>query len=126
MPDLRSLLTGLDPRTRRPARRLLETTLLPPAEEAAFQQWVKANNIRDLDHPDSFYDYRGFWKATQGAAHPPGSVQHFPDTYKQYGHPTFSVESRYAQPGEGGVWVGDDTLLAQPPMAPSHVVGRKR
>jgi hypothetical protein len=85
-----------------------EHTRLTPAEEWAFQQWAQTNGIRDVDHPDSYYDYRGFWKQTQGAAHPPGESLHFPDTFKQHGHPSFSVESQYsAGPHDGGRWLGD-------------------
>jgi hypothetical protein len=116
-PSLRALLSGLDPRTARLARRLLETTLLPPGDEAAFQRWARENQLRDVDHPDSFYDYRGYWQSSGGPPQPPGA--HFPDTYKQFGHPSFSVESQYAQPGEGGTWIGE-TLLPQPPLAVSH------
>jgi hypothetical protein len=108
-----------------------EVTQLTPAEETAFRAWVERNGITDLDHPDSHYDYRGFWKATGGAPRAPGLMTsrgtvgppgHFPDTFKQHGHPTFSQESQYSRgPRDGGMWVGEnDTLLAQPPMAPSH------
>lgn len=102
-----------------------ETTPLSPAEEQAFQQWAIANRVPDVDHPDSHYDYRGFWKATQGAPHPSGEALHFPDTFKQHGHPTFSQESQFSRgPSDGGMWVGSkvDTFLAQPPMAVSHDV----
>jgi hypothetical protein len=108
-PSLRSLLSGRD------------TTRLTEDEERAFQRWIVANRITDLDHPDSHYDYRGFWKATGGAPHPPGAERHFPDTFKQHGHPTFSQESQYSSgPSEGGMWLPDETFLAQPPMAVSH------
>jgi hypothetical protein len=97
-----------------------ETTLLNPAEEGHYQQWLQENGIRNADDPESRYDMRGFWKQTGGAPHPPGQVQHFPDTFKQHGHPTFSQESQYSRgPWDGGMWV-NDTLLAQPPMAVSH------
>ena len=46
-----------------PPAQAAERTPLSPAEEQQFQQWVKDNKITDLDHPDSAYDYRGFWKA---------------------------------------------------------------
>lgn len=83
-----------------------ENTALTPAEERAFREWAIANGIHDVDMPDSHYDYRGFWKQTQGASHPPGSERHFPDTFKQHGHPTFSVESQYsAGPFDGGRWL---------------------
>lgn len=95
-----------------------ETTPLTHAEELAFQQWAQANGITDVDHPDSQYDYRGFWKQTQGAAHQRGT--HFPDTFKQSGHPTFSQESQYSSgPSQGGMWIGD-TFIPQPKMAISH------
>lgn len=90
-----------------------EVTKLTPAEEANFQNWAKQNNIPDVDHPDSFYDYRGFWKMSKGLPHAPGSDQHFPDTFKQHGHPTFSNESAYAK-GDGGHWQGD-TFVPPPP-----------
>ena len=102
---------------------MAERTALTPAEELAFQQWAKANRITDVDHPDSHYDYRGYWKsvAAQGGdqrkAYDDGL--HFPDTFKQHGHPTFSVESKYSRgPSDGGRWLTEDVLVA-PPMA-SH------
>lgn len=87
---------------------MAEQTPLTPAEEAQFRHWTVMNGLTDVDHPDSHYDYRGFWKSTQGATHPPGEQQHFPDTFKQHGHPTFSQESQYsAGPWDGGRWNGD-------------------
>lgn len=103
----------------------MDTTPLPPELETAFRAWAKANAIRDVDHPDSHYDYRGFWLSTLGAPHPSGAEQHFPDTFKQHGHPTFSQESQYSTgPSDGGLWIGD-TFMPQPPMAPGHPVRRK-
>src|SRR6266700_1070392 len=80
-----------------PAKPPSETTRLAPAEEQRFQQWTHDNGITNVDHPDAHYDMRGFWHATGGAPHPPGAEQHFPDTFKQHGHPTFSVESKYSR-----------------------------
>lgn len=89
-----------------------ETTQLSSEEESAFRTWAKRNNIRDVDHPDSHYDYRGFWKDNGGPSIR-GGVDHFPDTYKQHGHPTFSVESRYSRgKGDGGHWVGENFIPA--------------
>lgn len=83
-----------------------EVTALSPKEETAFQNWVKSNGITDADNPDAHYDYRGFWKDTDGAPHKQGD--HFPDTFKQHGHPTFSVESKYSKGAtDGGRWQGD-------------------
>jgi hypothetical protein len=112
-----------------------ETTPLTPAEEQAFRRWIAVNQIADLDHPDSHYDYRGYWKSTGGAPVEPGMFvshdagqqlprrAHFTDVFKEHGHPTFSQESQYSRgPFDGGMWVGPqaDTFLAQPPMAVSH------
>ena len=81
-----------------------EITRLSPQEEAAFQAWAKANGITDVDDPRSRYDYRGYWKE-RGSAPVKFGVDHFTDTYKQHGHPTFSVESQYsAGSHDGGRW----------------------
>ncbi len=81
-----------------------ETTKLSPLEEQLFLRWVRDNQINDVDAPESRYDYRGFFLS--GEPHRIGD--HFPDTFKQHGHPTFSVESKYSTgPGDGGRWIGD-------------------
>jgi len=88
---------------------MTEQTALSPAEEVAFKRWAMVNNIQDVDDPRSKYDYRGYWKQTQGAAHQAG--EHFPDTFKQHGHPTFSQESQYsAGPFDGGRWIGEQFI----------------
>jgi hypothetical protein len=80
-----------------------ETTSLSPEETPRFQDWVKKNNIRDLDNPESHYDYRGFWKQYGDQPHQQGA--HFTDEFKQHGHPSFSVESNYSKGiGDGGYW----------------------
>jgi hypothetical protein len=79
-----------------------EITPVPIHLEPAFKSWVKANKITDLDDPDSHYDYRGAFLAGINR----GSDGHWPDTFKQHGHPTFSVESKYSRgPWDGGRWV---------------------
>lgn len=99
------------------AQKQNETTMLSPIEEALFKSWTKANQIQDADAPEAHYDYRGFFKSTNGAVHPPGSVEHFPDTFKQHGHPTFSIESIYSKgPSDGGMWAGDQYI---PEMTPA-------
>lgn len=94
-----------------------ERTALTPADELTFQLWARRNGIRDVDHPQSFYDYRGYWKSVaskggdQRQTYADGP--HFPDTYKQHGHPTFSVESQYsAGPWDGGRWRGESYVPA--------------
>ena len=97
-----------------------EVTSLSPAEERQFRSWAMANGITDVDQPDSHYDYRGYWKATNGADHSPGTVQHFPDTFKQHGHQTFSQESQYSRGAfDGGMWIGD-RFIAQPKLTVMH------
>jgi hypothetical protein len=88
------------------------TTTLSADEEAAFQQWAKANKIGDVNDPRAFYDYRGYWKEKAGEPIKWG-VDHFPDTYKQPGHETFSVESQYANPTAGS-WEGETYIPAAP------------
>src|SRR5688500_6155578 len=85
-----------------------EVTSLGDTPESEVQMWAAKNNIRDVNDPRANYDYRGFFKETRGAPIR-GGVDHFPDTYKRHGHPTFSRESKYSRgPGDGGVWLGDD------------------
>ena len=97
-----------------------ETTTLSPGAEAAFRKWVAANRIADVDHPDSHYDYRGYFQE-HGAAPMQFGVDHFTDTYKQHGHPTFSQESQYSRGmADGGMWLNDTTLLQQPKMTRSR------
>ncbi len=108
-----------------------EVTPIPAGQEPAFEQWLRRNNVRDLDHPDSHYDYRGAFLAGLGRG---GETGHFPDTFKQHGHPTFSVESRYSKgPGDGGSWDGErfmpgkpmsaDDTVQQPP-SPGYIPGK--
>ena len=82
-----------------------ETTTIPHAREPEFRAWAQRNRITDLDNPESHYDYRGAFLAGVNR----GENGHWPDTFKQHGHPTFSVESRYATPGDpsAGSWAGD-------------------
>lgn len=99
-----------------------EVTRLSPPEEMAFQQWAAANQIADANDPRSQYDYRGYFKEFGGAPVRFG-VDHFTDTYKQHGHPTFSVESQYSRGlQDGGQWLSDDVQIG-PPL-PSHKATR--
>lgn len=80
-----------------------ETTRLSPERETQFQQWARTNNIRDVDHPDSHYDYRGYFNQYGDQPHQQGT--HFTDEFKQHGHPTFSGESNYSKSfADGGHW----------------------
>jgi hypothetical protein len=112
--------------TQKPPLPNREQTQLTPLEEVIFRQWAIANKLdKEVDNPEAFYDYKGYWKATSGAPHSPAAQDHFPDTFKMHGHPTFSVESRYSNgPADGGIWIGPqhDIYLPQPPMASSHTM----
>lgn len=104
-----------------------ETTKLTPLEEVLFKNWAVANGIKDVDEPNNFYDYRGFFKHTNGQVHPPGSSEHFPDTFKQHGHPTFSHDSKYSKgPLDGGMYAGDTDFLPSTLGAPSISVGGQK
>lgn len=85
-----------------------ETTRLTPTQEAAFQRWVARLGIADVDSPESRYDYRGaFLDQLRPSINPTDGLPHWPDTYKQHGHPTFSRESKYsAGEDDGGSWGG--------------------
>jgi hypothetical protein len=97
-----------------PIRPTREVTPIPPAQEAAFRAWLQRNRVTDLDEPDAFYDYRGAFMA---GLNRDGPTQHWPDTFKQHGHPTFSVESKYsAGPDDGGHWDGDTFIPPRPAM----------
>ena len=96
-----------------PVQRKTETTPLSPSEEMQFQLWARANQIRDVDHPQSYYDYRGYWKQIAARGEQRTKMYddglHFTDQFKQHGHPTFSIESAYSSgPQDGGRWVGED------------------
>lgn len=85
-----------------------EVTNLTPSQERMFRAWAQASNITDVDHPDSHYDYRGLFLDAKGVPVPQTVNRHFPDTWKQHGHPTFSTESRYSRgPNDRGSWSGD-------------------
>lgn len=101
-----------------------EVTELPSAKEKEFQAWAKKFGLTDVDHPDSHYDYRGAFLAGLK----PGQDAHWPDTFKQHGHPTFSVESQYSKgPNDGGHWNGDVFVPAQQRAAgaPDQVSARE-
>lgn len=81
--------------------------------ELDFQDWYSrtSSKLGLLPNPDmreQYYDYRGFYEREPGLRNEalkasPGF--HFPDTYKQPGHPTFSDQSMYSTPGTpGGQW----------------------
>lgn len=89
-----------------------ETTALPPDQERQFREWASSRKITDVDHPESRYDYRGFWLNGGRSSSADG---HFPDTFKQHGHPTFSEESRYSLGrGDGGTWNGEQFRAPTP------------
>jgi len=117
-------------------------TKLDPAQETAFQGWVKQNKIPWQDTPNADYDMRGYWKAQQsGDPHAKRAANlHFPDTWKTPYHKSFSNESMYALPtaphweGEGDAaklvpTVADDPFaaIAQPvdQPAPEESTARK-
>lgn len=100
-----------------PARK--EVTDLPPQREPEFAEWAHRYRVTDLDHPDSHYDYRGAFLA--GAT--PDAAGHWPDTWKQHGEPTFSVESKYSTgPDDGGRWQDGKFVKPGTPRPPVDLV----
>ena len=100
-----------------------QITKLAPEQEAAFQAWVKANNVPiDLASPHPDYDMRGFWTALQAkdpramtAVNPTDKQLHYPDYWKTPYHKSFSAESKWATPA-APAWRenGDTSYLATP------------
>jgi hypothetical protein len=82
-------------------------TPLTPAEEQAFLDWVKKNNVPfDPTAQTVDYDMRGYWRSTGGS----WRGGHFPDTYKTPYDTTFSAESKYATANCPFVWKGDSLV----------------
>lgn len=87
-------------------------TELNDRREKKFQDWyANAATALGLDpNPDAYehaYDYRGYWLNNRDADVSSPDF-HFPDTWKQPHHPTFSDESIYAKGHEGvGHWDGE-------------------
>ena len=97
-------------------------TILTNDNEKEFLNWYKnVSAVLDLnknpDDPNHHYDYRGYWLANKNK-NIDFTVKdfHFPDTYKQPTHPTFSNESQYARrkyginPKEVGHWEGENFI----------------
>ena len=57
----------------------LQDTQLTPMEEALFQAWTKANQIKKPDAPNDRVDYRGIYRATGGAILPNGQLKEIAD-----------------------------------------------
>lgn len=97
------------------------TTKISPQDEIKFQSWVKDNNVAGADEPNfGHYDMRGYWKditsqgSSETAINKQDGLLHYPDTYKQPGHETFSVESKYAKGrDDAGSWNGDTFIPAK-------------
>ena len=89
-------------------------------KEAAFQDWVKQNNVPfDPSTQNSDYDMRGFYKALQEgdpkakeAVNPNDNQMHFPDYWKTPYHESFSDESQWADPKKAPKWNEQDQLVA--------------
>ena len=87
-------------------------TELNDRRERKFQDWyANAAATLGLDpNPDAYeqaYDYRGYWLNNRDADVSSPDF-HFPDTWKQPHHPTFSDESIYAKGHDGvGHWDGE-------------------
>ena len=109
-------------------------TELGNKKEQQFQDWYAetAANLGLDPNPDAYeqaYDYRGYWLNNRDADISSPDF-HFPDTWKQPQHPTFSNESVYAKGIDGvGHWDGDkfipgyfnNVMMATAPKRPAVV-----
>lgn len=78
-----------------------ERTKLLVDSDPDFADWKQQNAPNDSGMD---YDLYGAYQAGIGR----GADDHFPDTYKLPGHPRFSIESKYYQPGmPAGRWEGE-------------------
>ena len=89
------------------------TTKLTPEHETKFQSWRNTWAPKDSG---ADYDLRGAY--TEGLL-PDEQTGHWNDRYKKPNHPTFSVESAYAQHGNPGHWTGKDGDIYVPGPPPS-------
>lgn len=96
-------------------------TTLPPADEAEFQKWAKANPKAvegELDNPQADYDVRGHWLAAK-KGDPAAKLTmnkwdgklHGSDKWKTPYNGSFSRESIYATPN-APQWKGDKLVTA--------------
>ena len=103
-------------------------TSLSPKDEAAFQQWIKAQSEasgRDMYKDLVNYDMRGAFKDIISGKSSQDERGHFPDDYKKPNHPTFSDERIYhntkdPKTGEkyiGGTWGQEDGKDTYTPSA---------
>ena len=90
-----------------------QMTQLSPEQEAAFTQWVQANQVPynpNDKYPD--YDMKGYYLSLQQGQAPQASVNttdqqlHYPDTFKTPYHESFSKESQWATEG-APEWQGE-------------------
>lgn len=98
------------------------TTKLTKKQEDKFQNWYKNVSYElgldsNPDNPLHAYDYRGFWLENKNKDIDYKQPDfHFTDTYKKPDHPTFSVESKYADKKYGidpktvGHWDGENFI----------------
>ena len=98
------------------------TTKLTKKQEGKFQNWYKNVSYElgldsNPDNPAHAYDYRGFWLENRNKDIDYTQPDfHFTDTYKKPDHPTFSVESKYADKKYGidpktvGHWDGENFI----------------
>lgn len=98
------------------------TTKLTKKQEGKFQNWYKNVSYElgldsNPDNPLHAYDYRGFWLENRNKNIDYKQPDfHFTDTYKKPDHPTFSVESKYADKKYGidpktvGHWDGENFI----------------
>lgn len=79
-------------------------TELTSGAEAAFPAWMERTAPGDSGED---YDYRGAFAAGEGR----GANEHMTDRFKKPNHPTFSIQSDYADFGAPGDWDQNDQYV---------------
>jgi hypothetical protein len=92
-------------------------TQLPPDQEHQFRSWVAQNKV-NFDPNEAYpeYDMRGFYQGmlagdphAQTGIDPNDNKMHYSDYWKTPWHPTFSRESKYANPN-APYWRGNKLI----------------
>ena len=95
-------------------------TTLPPEQEAAFQAYIAdKSDPTDLGrNVDNTYDMRGWFQGMQAGdpraalvVNPNDGLKHRDDWWKTPYHPSFSVDSQWADPTKAPKWNEQDQLV---------------
>lgn len=88
------------------------TTLLPPEQEAAFQEWYASHAkptglSANADDPEHHYDWRAAYKAGATPAPDEDGSYHWPSEFKKPDHPNRYVDGMDTRTGRRAPIRGD-------------------